>query len=175
MIENLESPVVNQERVALWADALEDPFLVQGSGRLAVWTKTSDGLTILEQCCLDVACQVALANGIENLREDTQTLETGEVVRVYKWDVPAGDDEGFDAFEAKEGNMLPDPVRAWFGFEDIDPVLLLNHELLAPTITASEANDEQEWPFTKIAKAIRFTWLNGGPYLSEGGDVYGDI
>jgi hypothetical protein len=133
---------VNKDRVALWAEALENPKLVQGQNRLAY--RDLDGPW--KQCCLDVACQVALANGLEGVEAEEVQLGTISTMREYVWE------EG-DA-HYRESLVLPAPVCAWYGFEDTNPDIG-SHE-------ASYFNDTLRLTFSEIAAKVRDAYLDEG-------------
>ena len=123
---------VNKERLILWVDALRSGQYEQTDKRLK-----RDG----KYCCLGVACEVAVANGLE--------LD----IRPF--------------FEDSIGDEnLPIEVSRWFGFDgDTQDPLLGNYNTMDPEdedydadwrqdVLATEANDELLWSFERIADAL---------------------
>ena len=82
-------------------------------------------------CCLGVACQIAIKNGIKIKREGICYDGTSSI--------------------------LPKRVRNWFGFHKNDPVC---SDVLGQTKTLVERNDGGE-SFRQIADAIEYTFLKG--------------
>lgn len=135
---------VNKEAVRLWVDALRDPQLIQGYGKLAT---THEGSSAWAQCCLDVACRVAIANGIE-LQEDVRydgKPEDGKMKRGYKDD--ESESERFLNF-----TTLPHQAMVWFGFNSI--------EVQLGKTTAMALNDGRKLTFPEIADVIEATYLH---------------
>lgn len=126
--------MVNKERVALWVQALRDPDLIQGLEALA--TRENETCP-WEQCCLDVACQVAKANG----------LPLTEVILTYQRGYNQGDDV--------EVHVLPHTVRDWYGFNET--YVKLYHQ--GQATFATELNDDERLTFDQIADVIEQTYL----------------
>lgn len=135
--------VPNVERIALWEQALRNPELVQGRNMLAL--RSGDGPW--RQCCLDVACRVAMEHGVE-LAEVYESYKGGES-RGYK----VGDGRVFD----RQFNILPPVVRDWFGFTNV--WVMLNYPRHGNHLSATELNDDEMLTFPEIADLIRDTYL----------------
>lgn len=125
--------VVNNDRVRLLVDALRSGEYKQGEGSLR---RNLEGNP--KFCCLGVACDIAKKNGLE--------------IKIL------GDEEDDnDVFYDEEGEFLPDSVRDWYGFVDMDPIVDTE---LHGKILATEANDTYELDFPAIAKAFEDEYLN---------------
>lgn len=124
----------NKERLRLWVQALRDPNLVQGFGCLAQ-RKTED--EPWQQCCLDVACQVAIANGLR-LIQKTSVLLTGGHMRIY---TATNHPNDFSSL------LLPFAVLEWYELSGETGVSLGG-------VTAAELNDNRLLAFTEIADII---------------------
>lgn len=130
---------VNRERVALGVAALRSgeyeqcrKVLIERRWGTPNWPETKS------YCCLGVLTEVAIANGLEGLKE----AENG-----WGW----RDEHGQRSTNAE----LPEPVREWYGFEHTNPSITNDH------VAAAEANDDLKWNFLQIADAFE------GLYLSE--------
>lgn len=67
--------MANTENMAKWAEALESGEYEQGRNHLAIIGEdTESGKTFY--CCLGVACEVAIKNGVELSK--TQRRDTGD-------------------------------------------------------------------------------------------------
>jgi hypothetical protein len=132
--------MVNKERIRLWEQALRNPKLIQGQGRLAARDTPDDPW---RQCCLDVACQVAIREGLE-LEVSIQSiglyaLESGEK-RGYR-------DGYLSVFNF--GNLTP-AVQEWYGLDSAS--VMLRHA--GQGVSAAVLNDAYELPFPEIADVI---------------------
>lgn len=128
----------NKERIKLLVDALRSGKFEQGRITLTeiyvAYNKTNE-----MDCCLGVACKVAMANG----------LELDRTVR------------GNYVFYNGNDTALPDEVLDWYGFSDEDPVLAepsedSDHRL----ITAIAANDALKYDFEQIADLFEKKYLS---------------
>jgi hypothetical protein len=127
---------VNRERIALLVEALESDRFKQ-CRKVLEWTG-EDGT--VRQCCLGVACRVAMIHGLD------VTVDLG-----------SGDEDLSATYFDGESSVLPDSVRQWFGFEGHNPLLrMLNGTELA----ATAVNDSYGWSFEMIADAFRRTYLD---------------
>jgi len=126
----------NRENIKKWVDALLSDEYKQGGGALA--QSVNDHI---EYCCLGVACEVALANGIELIKapvtNETHTIE-------------------YDA----EGAVLPHKVQEWLGLSS-DPII--EDTSFGHPISAINANDSRNWTFRQIAEAITAKYLEDTP------------
>lgn len=125
----------NKEHIKLWINGLRSGKYTQGSGQLH---SQKGGF-----CCLGVACEVAIENGLE--------LEKVETSNGFKYEY--------------EFNYLPTKVRDWLGFDyDYQGDPTVGRETLANVgtnkIHAVRANDELNWTFAKIADSLEKMYLN---------------
>lgn len=119
----------NKENIRKLVDELRSGNRVQGFGTLE-YTDT-DGVT--KNCCLGVACRVAMANGVNLIAAlgTTMTIRPNELVNRVKFLEPGGGSE----------NYLPQAVEEFFGFESADPIILVD----GVPRHAANVNDEQEY------------------------------
>jgi hypothetical protein len=148
--------MVNKERILLWVEALESGQYQQERSAL----RQGDGY-----CCLGVACEVAIANGLP--------LEVKPVVAPLNVDAS-------HAIWLYDGSQtyLPRAVGEWFGFGDggwfgegrLPPVDLsesfvhnphVGVDVLGNNVAAGTANDSLGWDFATIAAALRKMYLEG--------------
>lgn len=138
------------ERIRLWEQGLRNPELHQGVGRLAGINDTEKG--VIKYCCLGVACEIAIANGLVLDRAEQRGVVADMTVIEY---------DG-------ERDHLPESVMDWYGFEDNNPALCyINEEGDQVWDTASNFNDDDaglddQLSFTEIADAVRRTYLQEG-------------
>lgn len=138
--------MVNKERVTLWVDGLLDPTLVQGEGRLAFRDNDNEPW---KQCCLDVACRVAMANGLE-LEEVTARNPGGQWTK-----------RGYVEYR-DGGNVvtnytdLPLQVMDWYGFNTKEVVLGDAGDDERSAITL---NDNERRTFPEISAILRARFL----------------
>jgi len=136
---------VDKERVQLLVDALESGVYRQTNAKLC---KIIDDEQMF--CCLGVACEVAIANGLNILVTDP-----GNTSRAVAYN--------------GETAYLPEEVRDWYGFEYVDPALYIDfviHPGEDPTeheSSATKANDKYHKTFAQIAAAFRRTYLQEEP------------
>jgi hypothetical protein len=131
---------VNRDNVKLWVDALRSGLYEQGRGRLSDGTK---------YCCLGVACEVAIANGVavDRLMMD----DNGRVCVTYDGD----------------SHSLPQSVAKWLGTDRCCPEASeADCDWLDQTVrvgnsamTVVALNDGHEWTFDQIADAVEETYL----------------
>lgn len=130
--------MVNKERVTLWVDALLDPTLVQGQSRLAY--RDNEGGP-WKQCCLDVACQVAKANGLE-LKEVIVGYSHGGWAKRGYWEP-----------DSTNYTNLPLQVMDWYGFDTTEVVLDDDGR------SAVSLNDSEGRAFPEISAILRAHFL----------------
>lgn len=133
---------MNTDKLRLWIDALRSGEFDQARGWLAS-KNTSDQWGY---CCLGVACEVAIKDGV-----DVPVEVTG--VRGSQYRVYGGDDQ-----------HLPSNVREWLGIDETPEVPWADpdYPLDAPeSTTVIVLNDEKEWTFGQIADALEATYLDG--------------
>ena len=116
---------VNKENMRLWVAGLLSGKFIQGRNQLSY----TDEFDVKKYCCLGVACETAISNGLKV-----------EVKQTY---------ENF-TFDGEE-NVLPLSVMDWLGIDKDDPVLgtLDNYRIIATT-----ANDDMNWDFEEIADEL---------------------
>ncbi len=121
--------MVYLDRVRLWAEELERTTKPQTTGHLHATSRTiGDSF-----CCLGIACEVAIANGLE--------VDVSGYHSMMVYDNSA--------------DILPTSVADWYGI-DADPLLDVEDEYAD---SASALNDDEGFTFVQIAAAIRNTYL----------------
>lgn len=134
---------VNKERVALLVEALKSGDYEQGTGYL-----NKDG----KYCCLGVACEVAIANGLAISREEG-TLWTDSIIVAYD----------------HERAYLPTSVAFWYGFTNKtifdEEYPNANPYIETPQggemMTATDANDRHRLSLAEIGEGFRAMYLTG--------------
>lgn len=114
-------PELQKARLRLWVQALRSGDYEQGTNVLAS-TVGQDGF---RYCCLGVACEVSIANGLE---------------------VEVQVSSGAKAYDLQQ-LVLPMSVISWYGLESNNPILYDGS-------TASAFNDIYRWTFEEIATGI---------------------
>lgn len=120
---------MNQNNVMLWVNALRSGAHDQGRERLT--RVEDDGYEF--DCCLGVACKVAIDNGVE-----------------LKVEVEESINQKYKTYNG-EAEWLPEVVGNWLGVNERDPIL---HDNGLGGITATGLNDNQDYDFEQIANAI---------------------
>lgn len=131
------------ERVALLVDALDSGDFKQAFGSLGYVDVASDNSPIETNCCLGVACHVAMRNGVS-------------VTTLVKY----SRERAFDG----STTVLPDSVLQWYGFGVANPYVWLREEKDHPSrelYSATALNDSKLFSFKEIADAFRYTYLEG--------------
>lgn len=118
----------NKENIRKWVDALRSGEFKQTTGRL----RNDAG----EYCCLGVACEVAIKDGIDLVPFDDGYLRP-ELL-------------GYT------GGTMPVAVREWLGLSG-DPIIGTG-EFGLP-LSAISTNDSHGWSFDQIADAIEREYL----------------
>jgi hypothetical protein len=134
--------LVNKEKMRLFIEALRSGEYLQGFGTLAGKTDGGDW----KYCCLGVACEAAIRDGVVMVVESKATTYgngANRHRRVY---------EG-------TSTVLPVPVRRWLGIsgDDSDPRLLVGETGVKNH--ATNLNDNAKWSFEQIADAFEKTFL----------------
>lgn len=123
--------MVNKQNVKLWVDALRSGEFPQGKVKL----RRLDSQGHQTYCCMGVACELAVADGVVMDIGDTGSYT------VYDEDMA----------------YMPDAVQEWLGIPDPDPMLTsARHE---SRVRCIKANDELGWSFGQIADAIAARYL----------------
>lgn len=137
-----EPSEVNKHNMLLWYRGLKSGQYEQTTNRLAqvVGDKVS-------YCCLGVACEVAIANGLQ-----LDKKISGEAIF-------------YSDRDQWTGGGLPWEVQQWLGVEETAPVIAPDYapDLIDPcvldgckctAVSAARANDSLGWTFDQIADAI---------------------
>lgn len=124
----------NREHMTMWIEALESGEFRQTASAMRVKYGNE-----YRYCCLGVATQVALRNGMEFDRE-TLDLASAQL-----------EEPESNLWRVYDGYLSPE-VQEWLGVSHQDP-------LVTPVDTAAHANDELSWTFPAIAAALRQTYL----------------
>ena len=129
---------INKERVQLWVDALRSGEYRQTRGYLTVQHIVDDE-TVTEHCCLGVACEVAISNGLELSRNSDETTVT------------------YGGHE--EDQHLPIEVQQWLGLSGMDPEVTRETANGFESTELTACNDTHLMSFSDIADAIEATYL----------------
>lgn len=132
--------MANTENMAKWAEALESGEFEQGTGHLAIVELSSTGEPLKTlHCCLGVACEVAMRNGVELVK--IQGSSDGRAVLFY---------DG-------ESGVLPHKVQEWLGLDETNESEGGNPYLSEGS--ATELNDDAGFTFREIGEQVRLTFL----------------
>jgi hypothetical protein len=139
---------LNKDAIRKWVEALRSGKYQQTTGRLA----DRNGF-----CCLGVACEVAIENGLR-LRKK----ESGDSVGTVEYNDCAGE--------------LPDEVADWLGlYTEGDDEEAFHHLTDPPLHTADHPkhsavswNDEENATFSQIADLIESAYLDRGEAREKG-------
>lgn len=134
--------MTNVENMRLWVEALRSGLYTQTNGKL------SDGT---DYCCLGVACEVAMANGVELDR--VQFVDEGGDIVTY----------------SGERASLPQEVSEWLGLPRCCPGGDLGFcdmfenvvRVDGGTTSVVTLNDHLRWTFDQIADAVEKEHLGG--------------
>jgi hypothetical protein len=131
--------MVNKERVELFAQALESNQYVQCTKALRKPARSIDRDSILawNHCAAGVAIDVALKNGFQLTPK--QFRAGGEL---WLWN----------------HGSLPEPIMDWYGFESVDPEIVIDDGDGPFKTEITGANDDGA-DFWTIAQAIRAQYL----------------
>lgn len=120
---------------------------------------TTYGKVTAKDCCLGVACKVAMGNGVPLFT--TFINQASEVAGFIQY--------GSHPSMHMEQTALPGVVSDWYGFRDQNPYLL-RPEPETPnklTISAAGANDNEEWTFDEIADGFERSYVTPNLYKLE--------
>ena len=126
MSKSKVSNAVYNSRIEQWADALLDGDFKQITGKMR-----GPGN---KRCVLGVACEVFAAANLDR-----------------EFNLLLGSKYELDGETNEHGEALPDEVRAWFGLNYDDPILVIGGE----PFTLVDLNDEKHASFTLLAALIR--------------------
>lgn len=115
---------LNKQAIRTWVERLRDPNSKQRRDIL--------GSTYGERCCLGVACDIAVENGV----------------------IPAPTPREGVLYYDGESTYLPERVREWFGFDSDNPEMGNRYP------NATYLNDNLEWTFPQIADVIEKHYLS---------------
>lgn len=164
----------NPERIELWAKALESGKYAKATGTLRRVKppdlsrpefKNEHPQSIKEwstigYCCLGVACEVAIENGLV-LEREVDDMGVHGVVERFR--TPGGDEDDENAWQS---SFLPGPVVRWFGLDSMSPVV--TYMVLDPfeaepdqetVISLATLNDNSDRTFPEIAAIVRENFL----------------
>lgn len=138
---------VNKYNMLLWYRALKSGQFEQGKNYLG--RREPDGQ--VRYCCLGVACEVAIANGLN--------LNRFSANAIFRYSGTHEDEY------TSTGSHLPAAVMDWLGIDEHAPqiatdVLDMQSELCThdqcdcDAVTAIRANDSMDWTFDQIADAV---------------------
>jgi hypothetical protein len=130
--------MVNKENMRKFIAALRSGNYLQGYGKL----EYSDVKDVVRNCCLGVACRVAMANGMEletTANVDGLVYSRGSVIG--RLPVSFGLDK----------NALPYVVAEWLGIHQTDPPL--------GNQSATQINDSRDYDFNAIADMFEEQYL----------------
>lgn len=139
---------VNRENVAKWVQALR-------SGEYEQATEVLCTRTIGDKhafCCLGVASEVAIANGVELIRLTNDDVRE----QPYQWHDADSEPDKPIVVDSVGENELPWPVQEWLGIGSGNP------ELDDSGTRAIEFNDELKCTFAEIADLIEAKYLTEG-------------
>lgn len=118
-----------------WCKALESGEFVQGTSRLT----TIIG-NVEYDCCMGVACKVAMKYAPELVTVEDYNLAQGHLERYKRYN--------------RQGDYLPSEVRGLMNIHSSNPFVIYKGLSLA----LSTLNDHEKLSFTQIAKLIRGTY-----------------
>lgn len=125
---------IHKERLRLWVAALRSGEYTQASGRL----HDSRGY-----CCLGVACEVAVKNGLD--LDVTLPYDDGTEDTVHR---------SIHHYNG-EGDVLPLAVQLFYGLNGGDPCIGSDEEFPGlPPLSAATANDSRKMTFQQIADLV---------------------
>lgn len=130
---------VNKERVQLLVDALRSGEFFQLPGSLRGEIKGREG-----HCCLGVATEIALRNGLELPQVDAVADEYGDLPEeaMFPWDMSE--------------QVMCGPVYRWYGFPEGDPDLF---DESGDSNSAASWNDDLGADFNQIADMFESTYI----------------
>lgn len=131
---------VNKENMRLFIEALRSGEYRQTTKNLAVKRGDSEW----GYCCLGVACEVAIASGVELEVTESETRYTESTIYRRRYNGTAA--------------VMPEPVVEWLGLPPLtaDPDLIVGDGEIR---CASYLNDDRKLTFAQIADAFERTFL----------------
>lgn len=158
-------PQGNKANIRLWVDALRSGAYERGEKYLAT-SDNPDGP--YRYCCLGVACEVAIANGVPltyvSQKQQPSLVPSVSPSQVWEKVYHGGDACGGSGGECS-GSFLPAAVQDWLGLHDENPIILFSPggegSYPMAELNAITANDSNHWSFEQIADALETTYLKG--------------
>lgn len=147
----------NKENIRLWVEWLRTKGLKQNVGSLAA---QEHGEQEWGYCCLGVACEAAIASGLNvAIQINVDTLSSKG-------------DRGWKSYD-NNVDVLPESVIQWLGLDSGDPVVRWTQDDNKFAQTLSTLNDQERWDFARIADAIEYTFLReeGDDDISPSGET----
>jgi len=141
----------NKDRIRKFVAALRSGEYPQTIGALQ---RTSDRVGPIGFCCLGVACEVAIQDGLELQKFDL--IGQPDLVRYGT------------TLKDCSGDVLPTEVAEWYGFQDENPKLVMPVKTDAylfmdvdreRQVRATTLNDSRRFDFNEIADAFERTYL----------------
>jgi len=126
----------NTDRLRLLVAALRSGEFVQTQSQLG--RVDPAGVEPDKFCCLGVACEVAIRNGLDLDREVSSNDPT-----VLRYDGISDE--------------LPARVQEWYGIDGSNPVLV-EENIVNDEVTCIEANDDEGLNFAEIADLMESRW-----------------
>lgn len=139
--------MVNKGNVQILVDALRSGEYAQCTGSLVLHHE--DGSR--EYCCLGVATVLAIKAGVKVTEDGTNpnsSCSCNSCRRSVKFQDPSG---------TVTAQVLPPAVKAFYGFDFMDPELLDEDN---SRTTATQLNDRKKYSFPRIADAFERTYLH---------------
>lgn len=121
--------MANKENILKWVEALESGEYPQTQGTLQKLGRF---------CCLGVACEVAMENGVP--------LECEY------------DGDGVVTYDGRD-DILPELVVEWLDLYSNDPGVFVTIDGSSFPVPLVGLNDDYDWDFAHIAQAIRENFL----------------
>lgn len=149
------------ENAKKWVEALRSGDYKQATG---VLTRVNDKGEPESHCCLGVACQVAIENGVPlelTIREDTSSYEDSEYENMETPPKIIGYVEEAFGPGISQTSVLPPIVQKWLGLTTLegtfDEPIVVDREddyYTLPCEALTELNDKARYTFEQIADVI---------------------
>lgn len=158
----METPkltTAQRKRIRSWVAELRKTRRKQGTGLLN-YSEQENGKKVRKYCCLGIACEAAIKDGLELGKKIDKKPGSPELLDVVSY---------FDPKRSKDidDSLLPEVVAKWFGFKyhspctetwvpDNDPSVKTEEGQTKP---ASTLNDLYDKSFGEIADAVERAYL----------------
>jgi len=130
---------VNKQNMILWVKGLRSNRFKQATNALAI-RRNPDGEW--GHCCLGVACEIAIENGLPMKVEVIGDVEGSQAKTFGKYD---------------DQSVLPVEVATWLGVSDRNPMLKTQGEAFH-AYSAAGLNDTHGYTYEQIAQCIIDTY-----------------